>query len=252
MEELILEKQTMQEEESAIFTHSIVAPKSYDWVEDEVMTIIFRVQNSEFNICGKSMLDWVKMACVKMPVKVLDEPADENLLETIKNNAEGKKIILVLYSNTPLLQQKTILNILDYFCTRDMNALILPKGFVFKAEYLNQTSQIFSPARKNFAPDEFKEVLTAADIAEVCEIIYQRIREFHKSSGVILKGEHTIFIDADVQIEAGVVIEPFNVIKGESVIEGKVVLKSGNYIEDSVIKSGAVLLGKNIVGGEEV
>ena len=68
----------------------------------------------------------------------------------------------------------------------------------------------------------------------------------------ILKGENTIFIDADVQIEKGVVIEPFNVIKGDSIIEGGVVLKSGNYIEGSLIKSGAVLLGKNVIGGKEI
>lgn len=252
MEEIILEHEIVEEEESNIFNKTIVASKSYDWIEEEVMTVIFRSENSNFDICGKSMIDWVKLACVKMPVKILDEPADEVLLETIKNNAEGKKIILVLYSNTPLLQQKTILNILDYFCSKDMKALILPKGFIFKVDYLSETSQIFSPARKNFAPEEFREISNAVDIAHACDVIYKRIREFHKQNGVILKGENTIFIDADVQIEAGVVIEPMNVIKGESVLEQNVVLKSGNYIEDSVIKSGAILLGKSIVGGEEV
>lgn len=251
MQEVILDQQIV-EEESSIFDKAIVSPKNYDWIENEVMAIVFRTKNFKFDLCGKSMLDWVKLACVKMPTVVIDEPSDENLLETIKLNAQDKKIVLVLYSNTPLLQQATIVDILDYFSTKDMNALILPKGFVFKTEYLNQTSQIFSPARKNFAPEEFKEIVSASDIARVCEVFYNRIREFHKQNGVILKGEKTIFIDADVQIESGVVIEPFNVIKGNSVIEANVVLKSGNYIDSSIIKSGVVLLGKNIVGGEEV
>lgn len=252
MENIILDKEKEAEEENSFFKETILAPKNYGWVEEEVIALIFKADKSDFDLCGKTMTDWVRLACVRMQNRVLEEPREENFLSTVKNNAENKKIALVLYSDTPLLSQQTILNALDYFSSHDMNALTLPRGYIFKVEYLKTALEIVSTARKNFAPEEFKIISSAADISDACEIMWNKIRAFHKQSGVILKGEQTIFIDADVHIESGVVIEPNNIIKGQSVIEEGVVLKCGNYIEDTIIKAGSVLQGKNIIsGGEE-
>ena len=252
MEKLILEEETLVEEQSTIFDKQLISPKNFDWVKDEVAVLIFHTPNDKFEICGKSMLEWVGLACAKMQTQILQEVGDENLLSTIREHSQDKNIVLVLYSDTPLLQQKTVLNILDYFCCKNMNALILPRGFVFKNEFLQNSNEVASPVRKSFAPEEFEQIANAEQISSAFEVLQSRIRKFHQHSGVILKGENTIFIDADVQIEKGVVIEPFNVIKGDSIIEGGVVLKSGNYIEGSLIKSGAVLLGKNVIGGKEI
>lgn len=251
MENLLLEKEKVAEEETSFFRENILAPKNYGWVEDEVIALIFKADKHNFDLCGKTMTDWVRLACVRMQDKVLDEPKEEDFLSTVKNNADGKRIALVLYSDTPLLSQQTILNVLDYFSSHDMNALTLPRGYIFKVEYLKTALEIVSTARKNFAPEEFRIISSAEDISDACEIMWNKIRAFHKQSGVILKGEQTIFIDADVHIESGVIIEPNNMIKGQSVIEENVVLKSGNYIEDTIVKAGSVLQGKKIISGGE-
>ena len=242
---------TMMPLEQVIIPKPIISPKSYDWVGDEVEAIIIRADKHDFDLCGKTMLDWVKIACAGIETQVIDEPSDEQFISTIALKAEGKKIVIVLYSDTPLLQRQTILSVLDYFSSHPANTMSLPRGYVFNVDYLLRTKEIISPAHKNFSPDEFEIISTPEQIGKAYQTLQHRIRAYHKSNGVILKGEQTIFIDADVQIEKGVVIDPNNVLAGESVIEENVRLKSGNYIENSVIKSGSVLQGKTIVDGQE-
>ena len=48
-------------------------------------------------------------------------------------------------------------------------------------------------------------------------------------------GENTIFVDADVEIEAGAVIYPNNILKGETYIGKNAIVESGNYIFDTII-----------------
>ena len=52
---------------------------------------------------------------------------------------------------------------------------------------------------------------------------------------MILLGENTIFVDADVEIEAGAVVYPNNILKGESYIGKNAILESGNYIIDTIV-----------------
>ena len=237
-------------EEVKIFERPIISPKSYEWVDGEVVAIILKTAKWNVDLCGKNMLDWVKMACAGVDMVVLDEPSEEDFISLITQSSKGKRIAVVLYSDTPLLSRQTILSALDYFSSHAMNAMSLSRGYIFDVEYLEKTEQIYSPGVKNLAPNEFRIIDSAQDIGYACEQLWQKIRDFHKNSGVILKGENTIFIDADVQIESGVTIEPFNVIKGSSVIEENVLLKSGNYIENSLVSSGSVLQGETIVNGQ--
>lgn len=241
----------IEEEKSAIFEQPIIAPKDFGWVRDEAMAVIFRTPGDDIDICGKTKLEWVQLACVNMLTKVTNEPSEEKIFEKLKNLSAGKQYIVVLYSNTPLLKQNTILEALDYISSKNVNALVLPKGFIFKAAYLEGV-MMSTPVRKNIAPEQFEEIDSPNDIGRACEKIWNEIRLFHKNNGVILKGESTIFIDADVVIESGTIIEPNNIIKGHATIGQNVILKSGNYIEDSAIAPGEVLTRKTIINGEIV
>lgn len=239
----------IEEEKSVIFEQPIIAPKDFGWVRDEAMAVIFRTNGDEIDICGKTKLEWVQLACVNMLTKVADEPSEDEFFSTLKNLSAGKQFVVVLYSNTPLIKQNTILEALDYISSKNVNALILPKGFIFKTSYL-EGGMMSTPVRKNIAPDQFEEIDSPAAISAACEKIWAEIRQFHKSSGVVLKGENTIFIDADVAIESGTIIEPNNVLKGHTTIGQNVVLKSGNYIENSAIAPGEILVRKTIINGE--
>lgn len=241
----------IEEEKSTVFERPIIAPKDFGWVRDEVMAVIFHTPGDNMDICGKTKLEWVQLACVNMLTKVVDEPSEEDFFATLKNLSAGKQFVVVLYSNTPLLKQNTILEALDYISSKNVNALILPKGFIFKSTYL-ESGMMSTPVRKNIAPEQFEEIDSPNAISEACEKIWGEIRTFHKNNGVVLKGENTIFIDADVVIENGTIIEPNNIIKGHSTIGQNVMLKSGNYIENSAIVADAVLVKKTIINGEMI
>lgn len=252
LEEIVVKEKIEVEEESSILPKSIVSAKSYDWVEEETLALIMKRPLSNLSLCGKSLIEWVKLACGKMQKVVIDFVSEEDLLSVLKPYADDKKYLLVLYGDTPLLQKGTIAEALDYFATKNLSAMVLPKGYIFSASYIKSTDVIFSPIRKNFAPDEFLQVVSPKEISYAFEILSQRIRDYHKNSGVVLLGEHSIFIDADVEIEAGVIIEPMNVLKGSTVIEEECHLKSGNIIVDTLVKKGSTVFGKHLVEGKEV
>lgn len=251
MEDTIVLEEKIEEEESSLLSTSIMTAKSYDWVEKETIAIVMKRPLSSLQLCGKSMLDWVLIACGKMEKAVVDEIKEENFLSELKPYAESKKYIILLYSDTPLLEKKTLAQALDFFATKNLNAMILPRGFIFNAEFIMSAEEIFSPVRKTIAPEQFVVANNSNSISSCFEILSQRIREFHKANGVLLLGEGSIFIDADVEIGAGVIIEPFNVLKGTTVIEEECHLKSGNVIIDTLVKKGSVIAGKRLVGGEE-
>ncbi len=250
LEEIIVQEKI--EEESSILPKSIVSAKSYDWVEEETLAIIMKRPLSNFDICGKSLIDWVALACGKMQRVVIDEVKEEDLLEVLKPFADTKKYLLVLFGDTPLLEKSTIAQALDYFASKNLSAMVLPRGYVFASSYIKTTDVIFSPVRKAFSPEQFLQVNSPNEISNVFEILSQRIRDYHKANGVVLMGEKSIFIDADVQIEAGVVIEPMNVLKGGTMIEENCVLKSGNFIVDTLVQKGTTLCGEHLVMGKRL
>ncbi len=217
---------------------TIEKAENHDWVADETLVVLLRAKGGlspDFSISGKSMLDWVKLATAGCKQKVLDEPDEENLLQTIGSAAEGFKFVAVFYSDTPLLKHCTFLEIMDFFSKRGMNVLRLKRGYVFKSEFLQSAKMLLSSAVEVFGEEDFTLINTPAAASMAFKVLNKRILEYHKEQGVTLFGEDTIFVDADVEIEEGTVIYPNNVIKGESFIGKCVILESGNYIIDTIV-----------------
>lgn len=234
---------TMVEENQISFDflatpQTLTKVENFDWVADETLVVILRAKNEispDFEICGKKMLDWVALACSGCKQKILDDPGEDNLLSAIKDIAEEFNFVVVLYSDTPLLQKQTFLEIMDYFSKHRMNVLKLLRGYVFKGEYLKNARMMLSTAMEEFNKDEFAIISTPQMASQAFKVLNDRILTYHKERGVVLFGENTIFIDADVEIEGGTVIYPSNVIKGESYIGKNVILESGNYIIDTIV-----------------
>ena len=212
--------------------------ENYDWVAEETLVVLVRAKGEispNFDICGKKMIDWVALAASGCAQKIIEEPEEENLLETVRNLAEGYNFVAVLYSDTPLLKKATFLEIMDYFSKRRMNVLKLVRGYVFRAEYLQNAKMLLSSTVEEFDKEDFTLINSSKKVSFAFKILNRRILNYHKENGVIFFGENTIFIDADVEIEAGCVIYPNNIIKGESYIGKNVILESGNYIFDTIV-----------------
>lgn len=231
-----------KEQISFDFLNDIVSPlekaENFDWVADETLVVILKTNNQispNFDICGKKMIDWVALATSGCKQKIVDEPAEENLLSTIRDLAEGFQFVAVFYCDTPLLKKSTFLEIMDFFSKKKMNVLKLSRGFVFKADYLKTARLILSTTTEVFDEQDFTVVDTAQKVSYAFKVLNERILNYHKENGVVLFGENTIFVDADVEIEAGAVIYPNNILKGETYIGKNAIIESGNYIFDTII-----------------
>ncbi len=217
---------------------TITQTENFEWVAKETLVVIIKPQSgfsSNFDICGKKMVDWVGLATSGCKQKIIEEPTEENFLQTIQNLADGFDYVAVLYSDTPLLRKKTFLDIMNYFSKNRMNVLRLLRGYVFRGEYLKNAKILMSSAVEEFNKEDFSIINDAKMVSYAFKILNDRILEYHKDNGVILFGENTIFIDADVEIESGTIIYPNNVLKGESYIGKNVILESGNYIFDTIV-----------------
>ena len=232
---------------------TIVAEANYDWINDETIVVIVKSDKSEMSdklssvlVCGKPMVDWVKMATSGPCQKVIKEPAQDQFLNVLKGLAIGKKYLALFYSDTPLLERATFCEIMDYFAKNRYNIVELPRGYIFSVDYLMNIDVLFSPVKKTFAAHQFEQINTTKGISSASKVLQAKILEYHKNNGVTLIGEDTIFIDADVEIEEGTVIYPNNVLKGQTYIGKNVTLDSGNIICDSIVADEASVVASYV------
>ncbi len=238
-----VEMEVMENQISFDFLQSMEAKpltqtQNFDWVAEETLVVLIKAKGEispNFDICGKKMIDWVALATSGCKQKIIEEPDDDKFLQTIRDVAEGYSYVAVLYSDTPLLKKTTFLEIMDYFSKRRMNVLKLVRGYVFRAEYLQNAKMLLSTTVEEFDKEDFTLINSPQTVSFAFKVLNGRILDYHKKNGVILFGENTIFVDADVEIEAGTAIYPNNIIKGESYIGKNVILESGNYIFDTIV-----------------
>ncbi len=189
---------------------------------------------------------------------IINQP-EGDIVSTVKNLKTEKKFIAVFYSDTPLVDRAIFYRVMDYFSKAGLNAMALPRGYVFRRDFLFAIENFNSPCLNRFDEKAFTIVDSAKALSEAANYLYNKIRDYHIKNGVVLFGEQTIFIDGDVEIGQGTVIYPNNVIKGQTVIGKSVILDSGNIIEDSIISDDAYIsdsfidkskigLGKSLTG----
>lgn len=236
--------QVQTEEESAVLPSSLVNAKNFEWVGEEVLFLLVRAKNNPFakvDICGKNMEEWVLLASSGCESRVIED--GENVLSSIKAVQTNKRYIAVFYSDTPLVGKVLFQNIMDYFTRNGLNALTLPRGYVFRRDYLLSMNDYIAPCVHQFDEVAFTPISNARALAGAYKILQDKIRAYHVKNGVVLIGENTISIDCDVEIESGVVVYGGNSLKGSTVVGRGVVLREGNYICDSIISDGCELAG---------
>jgi len=219
-------------------TEPVQQAENLEWVAEETLVVLVKANggiDANFDICGKKMIDWVSLATSGCKQKIIEDLGEEDLLSTLEPLAEGYNFVSVFYSDTPLLQKKTFLEIMDFFAKKQMNVLKLSRGYIFRAEFLQNAKMLLSSAVENFGNEDFVLIDCPQKVSYAFKVLNKRILNYHKERGVVFFGEETIFVDADVEIEQGSIIYPNNIIKGESYIGKNVVLESGNYIFDTIV-----------------
>lgn len=243
-----LEKETL--EESTSLPKELIRPVNHDWIKDEVLFVVASVTKDEVcpnfsdtKICGKTPTEWVLMAGGHCQKVVVD---DCNIMDNIRMIQTDKKIIAVFYNDTPLLDRKAFYRIMDHFSSRSINFLQLERGFIVKTAFLKNNPAFVSGSVGGYEDEALFVVNTAQDFAYVHQKLNNKILSYHIANGVVIFGSHTVFIDADCEIDSGVVIQPNNVVAGQSIISSGCVLESGNVVCNSIIAPNCTLQGAYI------
>ena len=233
-----------EKEESVSLTETLIKPQNHEWIKDEVLFVVVKTEKYNMNLCGKMMLEWVKLAGSNCEQMIIDDCPD--IVERVRSINTEKKIIAVFYSDTPLLDKSQFVRIVEYFAAKSINFLFLNRGFIVKNDFLNYNPNI---AQSTLSDDEKTNLLICDNsqaISFASEQLYNRIRDYHIKNGVVIYGKNTVFIDADVEIDGGVIIYPNNILQGESIISSGTILESGNIIKNSIISNNCRLCGSYI------
>lgn len=218
--------------------------------DGDVAVIILFVKNPSFKgcarpfdleICGKKMWKYVELAVANYELKTTFCTPETDVISCIKPMLNDKTYTLVLFSDTPLISLSTVEDIVAYAKAKQINAINLPRGYIFNTNYLKTIDKIQTPITTQFGTDDFFVVDNPKAFAKVSEIVKNRILDFHMQNGVILHDTASIFIGADCIIESGVEIFENNSIGGKTFVAKGVKLFSGNRIENCIIKESSTL-----------
>ena len=210
--------------------------------DESIIVYLLNVDIGKTKICGLSCLDWVKRALTNIPYIEFDYDGS-NLIEFLKPRLVNSTYTVVLYSNTPLVTNPSILKIMEYVTVKRVNACKFNGGFAFNNEYIKTAKRIDFDA---YLPLEEGVVLNNADTLKQCaRVLKQRILSKHISNGVDILGDCEI--DEMVEIGTGSMVFKGNILRGNTIIGKNTILKENNVIENSNIGSDVCISGSNIV-----
>ena len=216
----------------------------------KLSVIILLTQNSAFvgndkpwelKLLGKSMKQWVTMACDNYRIRYVEYDGKQDIVEVAKANLDDSEYTMVLYSDTPLLRKKTVEEIVDYCFVKNMSVCKLTRGYVFNNEFLKNAEKIYTAEPQYFDEEDFMTVYNLKQLMLIEDILKSRIMSFHMKNGVRIIDGSSVSIDADVTIKSGTVIYPNNRIYGKTYIGNNVTLYANNIIQESYIDDNCVI-----------
>ncbi|MCH5166079.1 MAG: hypothetical protein J1G01_06730 [Clostridiales bacterium] len=220
--------------------------------------IILRVKSGalgevgDISLLGKTLEGWAAEA-LNAQYKAIEASPVINLMDKLKASIDrAKPVTVILYCDTPLVSQKTVEIAVKQLTEQKLNMLKLPRGSVYKTEYLLETESLFT--QDPSGSGEFEAVTDCASLSRIGDIMRRRILNYHAANGVMIYDFNNTHIDCDAVISKGAVIEPYNFIKGKTIIKPDAHIMPGNYIENCIIGRGATIdssrLYDSLIGAE--
>ena len=205
--------------------------------------IILRVKNNalgeawDIPVLGKTLEGWAA-AALNAQYTTVDASPVINLADKLKAAVDKTKPVTVaLYCDTPLVNRKTVEVAVKQLVEQKLNMIKLPRGCVFKTEYLLEATEIFP--QEPAGGGEFEAVTDCESLSRITDVIRRRILHYHAANGVRIPDFNNTHIDCDVVISKGAIIEPYNFLKGKTIIKSDAHILPGNYIENCIIGRGA-------------
>ena len=211
---------------------------------DSVSVIVLLVKNDKFvgidkpwqiDILGKTMQDWVTLACSGRKITYVEYDNKQEIISTIKPYLDQSEYTMVVYSDTPLLKQSTVNDVIDYCLLKQPSVCKLTRGYVFNTNFAKNADKIYTAEPRYFDEEDFMTAFSNKQLMIIEDIMKNRIIDFHLRNGVRIMDANTTTIGADVTIEKGTQIYPNNTIIGVCYIGKDVVLYPNNFIQNSII-----------------
>ncbi len=214
--------------------------------------VILRVNNKalgavgDIPVLGKTLEQWVA-AAIRAPYKPIEWSSVINMVEPLRAVCDKHKPFTVaLYCDTPLVGSETIAEAIKSLRDGDTSALALPRGYVFKTDYLFGTESLFLQGKTG--EGEFAAVTDSESLGKITDALRRRILRYHSDNGVIFTDVKNTYVDCDAIIESKTVIEPYNFIKGKTIIKSGAHILPGNYIENCIIGGNARIDSSRLYG----
>lgn len=219
----------------------------------------FQTENGSFNleILGMKMYEYVVRACPETPVLIHYDHEKQSVANAIKPFLRDSEYTLVLFSDTPLVTKKNVLNILDFVKNKGLNVCPLTRGYVFKTDYIKRVDEIYSPSVYYFDEEDFMMALSYRQVHLITEMLKNRIVDFHSQNGVYFKDPSTLYIEANVSIGKGTKIGSFVSLSGDTVIGENVTIENRSELINAKVAndvkiSGAYLDGAFVYSGSKI
>lgn len=220
----------------------------YNYAMDNICGIVLRVSypnmgdTSNIEILGKTMIEWV---CFSLGDSFCDSVAYSDNVPLpllvrpyIKKDSE---YTVILYSDTPLITRKTVLDAVSVLKQKQLNVLKMTRGYVFKTAFLLGVDKIYSENPFYFDEEDFMTAFNFKQVALVSDVLKNRIISYHMNQGVQFDDPASTFVGCDVIIAKGVRVGAGNIIKGKTIIKERAKLGRGNTLDNSVVCEGAFI-----------
>jgi bifunctional N-acetylglucosamine-1-phosphate-uridyltransferase/glucosamine-1-phosphate-acetyltransferase GlmU-like protein len=224
----------------------------YNLAEDDIFVLVLRPaqyeENNilETNICGRSVINWVKVAVGGWHHRFVTTGIDDDVLTVFRNNATDAKWTAVIYADMPLLEKRSIETALEYAAAKGVNALTLPRGYVFNTEFVKTNDDFVLTEFTPVNPADYTVAFNNAQISKIRGDMQRRINFNHIQSGVQILSIKDTYIDCTAEIGKNTVIEPNTYLYGETKIGRDVKIISGSRIENSTVGDGTTVNNSEI------
>ena len=201
---------------------------------------------SDINCYGKTVKEWAVSSAGEFPCVVVEYGLSDNIINLIKPNLKTEAITIALFCETPLIRHATLVDLVNDFIYKKQKVRRFKRGYIFDTAFLKNAESVVAPEIGNENGEDFLPITNATDLNNIMQIMKRRIMAYHITNGVQIVDINSTYIEAEVELQAGVVVYPNNNILGKTFIEKGAVLYPNNVIKDSYICENAVLKGAYI------
>jgi bifunctional N-acetylglucosamine-1-phosphate-uridyltransferase/glucosamine-1-phosphate-acetyltransferase GlmU-like protein len=186
-------------------------------MNDIFILVLKLTQYNESNIltkdlCGKSILDWVKDNVSPWPYKIVETTIENDIVTLMRENLSDAKYTIVTYADMPLLDAEQIDKACQFAEEKSTKALALPRGWVLNTNFVKAQDDFDTMQYPNANPDDYLVAFNDIQVAKIRTLMQEKINNKHIKNGVDIIAPVNTYIDCNVKIGFGTKILPGTVI----------------------------------------